>query len=85
LATIKKLSNGLMDTQMISDFTLFNIAIINPITLETIDQGQMRAYHAREFLWEMEQKQIPTLVESAVGNDDHDLSFFMEYLCPDDD
>jgi len=68
---------------MISDFTLFNVSIINPITFETIDQGQMRAYHAREFIFEMEQKQIPTLVESAVGNDDHDLSFFMEYLCPD--
>ncbi len=68
---------------MINDFTLFNVSIINPLTFETIDQGQMRAYHAREFLIEMEQRQIPTLVESVVGNDDQDLSFFMDYLCPD--
>lgn len=68
---------------MISDFTLFNVSVINPITFEMVDQGQMRAYHAREFLFKMEQKKIPTLVESVAGNDDQDLSFFMEYLCSD--
>ena len=34
----------------ITDFTLFNVSIINPSTMEKIDQGEMRYKHAKDFL-----------------------------------
>lgn len=65
---------------MINDFTLFNISILNLNTWEFEDQGSMRAFHARKFVYEMEVQQIPTMVESTIGDDNQDMSFFMEYL-----
>ena len=37
---------------MINDFTLFNISILNLNTWEFEDQGSMRAFHARKFVYE---------------------------------
>ena len=64
---------------MINDFTLFNVHTLNTDTWEFESQGEMRAYDARKFVYEMEKRQIPTMVESAVGSDDQDISFFMDY------
>jgi len=68
---------------MINHFTLFNIHTLNIDTWEFESQGEMRAYEARKFIYEMEKRQIPTMVESAAGSDEQDLSFFMDYCCED--
>ena len=54
---------------MISDFTLFNVSIINPSTMEKIDQGEMRYKHAKDFLNKMDKKGIPVIVEAINGSD----------------
>tara|TARA_B100001057_G_scaffold271412_1_gene271639 strand:- start:31326 stop:31517 length:192 start_codon:yes stop_codon:yes gene_type:complete len=54
---------------MISDFTLFNVSIINPSTMEKIDQGEMRYKHAKDFLNKMDKKGIPVIVEAINDSD----------------
>ena len=44
---------------MITDFTLYNVTIINPSTMEKIDQGEMRYRTAREFIDKMDKQGIP--------------------------
>jgi endonuclease IV len=59
---------------MITDFTLFNISIINPSTKERIDQGEMRYRTAKEFLDKMDKQGIPVIVEAI---DDSDVADFI--------
>ena len=59
---------------MITDFTLFNISIINPSTKEKIDQGEMRYRTAKEFLDKMDKQGIPVIVEAI---DDSDVADFI--------
>jgi len=59
---------------MITDFTLYNVTIINPFTMEKIDQGEMRYRTAREFIDKMEKQGIPCLVEPV---DDSDITDFL--------
>ena len=54
---------------MITDFTLFNVSIINPSTMEKIDQGEMRYKHAKDFLNKMDKQGIPVIVESINDSD----------------
>ena len=58
---------------MTSHFDLFQISIINPSTMERIDQGRMRAREAKAFV---ETKGIPVVVQGMEG----DSSTFNEYL-----
>ena len=57
----------------ITDFTLFNVSIINPSTMEKIDQGEMRYKHAKDFLDKMDAQGIPVLVEAIKGSDVSDF------------
>lgn len=59
---------------MITDFTLFNVSIINPSTMEKIDQGEMRYRHAKDFLDKMDKQGIPVIVEAI---DDSDVADFI--------
>lgn len=59
---------------MITDFTLFNVSIINPSTKEKIDQGEMRYRTAKEFLDKMDRQGIPVIVEAI---DDSDVADFI--------
>ena len=59
---------------MITDFTLFNVSIINPSTMEKIDQGEIRYKHAREFVDKMDSNGIPCIVEAI---DDSDVADFI--------
>ena len=59
---------------MITDFTLFNVSIINPSTKEKIDQGEMRYRVAKEFLNKMDKQGIPVIVEAI---DDSDVADFI--------
>jgi len=59
---------------MITDFTLFNVSIINPSTKEKIDQGEMRYRTAKEFLDKMDRQGIPVIVEAL---DDSDVADFI--------
>ena len=59
---------------MISDFTLFNVSIINPSTMEKIDQGEMRYRNAKDFLDKMDKQGIPVIVEAI---DDSDVADFI--------
>lgn len=59
---------------MITDFTLFNISIINPSTKEKIDQGEMRYRTAKEFLDKMDKQGIPVIVKAI---DDSDVADFI--------
>jgi hypothetical protein len=61
---------------MTSHFDLFQISIINPSTMERIDQGRMRAREAKAFVEKMETKGIPVVVQGMEG----DSSTFNEYL-----
>ena len=61
---------------MTSHFELFHISIINPSTMERIDQGRMRAREAKAFVEKMEAKGIPVVVQGMEG----DSSTFNEYL-----
>tara|TARA_E500000081_G_scaffold11258_2_gene13605 strand:+ start:2497 stop:2688 length:192 start_codon:yes stop_codon:yes gene_type:complete len=54
---------------MITDFTLFNVSIINPSTMEKIDQGEMRYKHAKDFLNKMDKQGIPVIVEAINDSD----------------
>ncbi|RPH07103.1 MAG: hypothetical protein CBD54_004290 [Alphaproteobacteria bacterium TMED194] len=54
---------------MITDFTLFNVSIINPSTMEKIDQGEMRYKHARDFVDKMDARGIPCIVEATEDSD----------------
>lgn len=59
---------------MITDFTLFNVSIINPSTMEKIDQGEMRYRNAKDFLDKMDKQGIPVIVEAI---DDSDVADFI--------
>ena len=59
---------------MITDFTLFNVSIINPSTMEKIDQGEMRYRNAKDFLDKMDKQGIPVIVEAI---DDSDVVDFI--------
>lgn len=61
---------------MTSHFELFCISIINPSTMERIDQGQMRAREAKVFVEKMEAQGVPVVVQGIEG----DASTFNEYL-----
>lgn len=61
---------------MTSHFELFCISIINPSTMERIDQGQMRAREAKVFVEKMEAQGVPVVVQGMEG----DSSTFNEYL-----
>jgi len=61
---------------MTSHFELFYISIINPSTMERIDQGQMRAREAKVFVEKMEAQGVPVVVQGIEG----DSSTFNEYL-----
>ena len=61
---------------MTSHFELFWVSIINPSTMERIDQGQMRARKAKGFVEKMEAQGVPVIVQSIEG----DASTFNEYL-----
>jgi len=61
---------------MTSHFELFQISIINPSTMERIDQGRMRAREAKAFVEKMETQGIPVVVQGMEG----DSSTFNEYL-----
>jgi hypothetical protein len=61
---------------MTSHFELFCVSIINPSTMEHIDQGQMRAREAKAFVEKMEAQGVPVVVQSIEG----DSSTFNEYL-----
>lgn len=63
---------------MITDFTLFNIQIINPFTREIIDQGKMRAREAMQFVKKMDTQGVPTVVQAT--NEECDACDFMEYM-----
>ena len=54
---------------MITDFTLFNVSIIHPSTMEKIDQGEMRYKHAKDFLNKMDKQGIPVIVEAINDSD----------------
>lgn len=61
---------------MTSHFELFWVSIINPFTMERIDQGQMRARKAKGFVEKMEAQGVPVIVQSIKG----DALTFNEYL-----
>ncbi len=61
---------------MSNHFELVNVAIINPSTMERIDQGQMRNRDAKLFVEKMEKQGIPVLVQGVEG----DTTSFNEYL-----
>jgi hypothetical protein len=48
---------------MITDFTLFSVAMLNPVTMERIEQGDMRARDAKAFVEKMDSRGIPTIIE----------------------
>jgi hypothetical protein len=60
-----------------TDFTLFNVAMINPITMERIEQGDMRARDAKAFVEKMDARGIPTMVTSY---SESDTLSFTEYM-----
>ena len=60
-----------------TDFTLFNVAMINPITMERIEQGDMRARDAKAFVEKMDARGIPTMVTSY---SESDTLAFTEYM-----
>lgn len=61
---------------MSNHFELVNVSIINPSTMERIDQGQMRNREAKLFVEKMEKQGIPVVVQGIEG----DSSTFNEYL-----
>tara|TARA_Y100000385_G_C12957089_1_gene578021 strand:+ start:186 stop:380 length:195 start_codon:yes stop_codon:yes gene_type:complete len=61
---------------MSNHFELVNVTIINPSTMERIDQGQMRNRDAKLFVEKMEKQGIPVLVQGVEG----DTTSFNEYL-----
>ena len=63
--------------EITTDFTLFNVAMINPITMERIEQGEMRARDAKAFVEEMDGRGIPTMVTSY---SESDTLAFTEYM-----
>jgi len=65
---------------MISDFTLFNVHIVNTQTMEYIDQGVMRAKHAMDLVKKMDAQGVPTVVEAVDSKLDYDAASFMEYI-----
>jgi hypothetical protein len=65
---------------MITDFTLFNVHIVNTQTMEYIDQGIMRARTAMELVKKMDAQGVPTVVEAVDSKLDHDAASFMEYI-----
>mgnify|MGYP001410355180 FL=1 len=65
---------------MITDFTLFNVHIVNPQTMEYIDQGIMRARTAMDLVKKMDAQGVPCVVEAIDSKIDHDAASFMEYI-----
>ena len=61
---------------MSNHFELFWVSIIQPSTMERIDQGQMRARDAKVFVEKMEKSGVPVLVQGVEG----DTTSFHEYL-----
>jgi hypothetical protein len=61
---------------MSNHFELVNVSIINPSTMEQIDQGQMRNREAKLFVEKMDKQGIPVLVRGIEG----DTTSFNEYL-----
>ena len=61
---------------MSNHFELVNVSIINPSTMEQIDQGQMRNREAKLFVEKMDKQGIPGLVRGIEG----DTTSFNEYL-----
>ena len=61
---------------MSNHFELVNVSIINPSTMERIDQGQMRNRDAKLFVEKMDKQGIPVLVRGIEG----DTTSFNEYL-----
>ena len=61
---------------MSNHFELVNVYIINPSTIERIDQGQMRNRDAKLFVEKMDKQGIPVLVQGVEG----DTTSFNEYL-----
>ena len=76
LVTIWKFS-PMTKHEITTDFTLFNVAMINPITMERIEQGEMRARDAKAFVEEMDGRGIPTMVTSY---SESDTLAFTEYM-----
>jgi hypothetical protein len=67
-------------TSPITDFTLFNVHIVNTQTMEFIDQGIMRARHAMNLVKKMDAQGVPCIVEAIDSRIDHDAAAFMEYM-----
>ena len=65
---------------MITDFTLFNVHIVNTQTMEYIDQGIMRARTAMDLVKKMDAQGVPCVVEAIDSHLDHDAASFMEYM-----
>ena len=65
---------------MITDFTLFNVHIVNTQTMEYIDQGIMRARTAMELVKKMDAQGVPCVVEAVDSKIDYDAASFMEYI-----
>ena len=60
------------------DFKLFQVFYLKPGTAERIDVGEMRAWHARRFIEEMEKVGISVGVEG--DGEENDVADFIEYL-----
>lgn len=60
------------------DFKLFKVFYLKPGTAERIDVGEMRAWHARNFIERMEKIGITVGVEG--DGEENDVADFIEYL-----
>ena len=60
------------------DFKLFQVFYLKPGTYEKIEVGEMRAWHARRFLEQMEKVGITVGVEGDGSNED--VLEFINYL-----
>jgi len=65
-----------------TDFKLFKVSYIHPLTGKVMDCGEMRGWHADKFVQECDQHGLVSIVERRA--DDQSLSDFVLNLCEQD-
>jgi len=68
-----------------TDFVLFSVSYIHPISSKIIDCGEMRGYYAKKFIKDWENKGVATVVENKSKNQDiTDIHDLLLDLCEED-
>lgn len=67
-----------MSIERKSDFKLYNMGYVNPVSMEIVNCGEMRGWHARKFIRECEDAGVAVFMERADTTDSDITEFILD-------